>query len=1354
MAIILAAIILFTSFTPVVATENSTTQTENKKVQWLVENNFLVGRGKDGDLKLGSSITRAEFTRMALVAKGEEDAAKEYPNVSTKFKDVDENHWATKLISYASEKGYISGYPDGNFKPEGDITYEEIISILVRIHPNYTKIEAKSVNWAEGFINFAAENGILEGLKIESSYKSPAIREKTFEMIYNFINIENNHVKETKSTKPIETKNENYFGWNGFYPYWFQFGYRSKVEKPIEPEVKPEPGIPDVKPEPEEPKEPETPETPKEFDKDNITKIEVKNQPTKLVYTEGDKLDLTGLEVTLIDNQGLTKDVEFKDFEEYGLKTSPENETPLTMENNGKTVVISKDEVKAETEALTVKEKVFDPEHVETITVKIQPKLNYTEDEKLDLSKLVVILKDNQDLTKEIEFKDFKEYGITTKPENGAELKLSDNAKTVEISKGEAKAETEALKVNPKVFDPEHVETITVKTQPKLTYTEGDKLDLMGLVVSLTDNQGLTEEIGLEKFGEYGITTDPKNGTPLTVTDHNGKSVVITKGEVKTESEALKVNPKVFDKENITKIEVKIQPEKQEYTEGESLDLTGLVVKLTDNQGLTKDVEFKDFEENGLTTDPANGTALTVTDHNGKTVKISKGEVKTETNALTVKAKVFDPEHVEKITVKTQPTKLVYTDGDKLDLTGLVVKLTDNQELTKDVSYEEFSDYGITTEPTNGTELKLANNDTSVVITKGELKIETEELTVNAKVFDKDNITKIEVKDQPKKLVYIEEESLDLTGLVVKLTDNQGLTEEIGLDKFGEYGIATEPTNGTPLTVTDHNGNPVEINKGEAKVETNALTVKAKVFNPEHVETITVKIQPKLNYTEDEKLDLSVLEVTLIDNQGLTKEIGLDKFGEYGLTASPANGTPLTVTDHNGNPVIISKGEVKAETNALTVNSKVFDKDNITKIEVISKPNLTYKVNDILDLRGLNVKITDDQGLEKEVELANFQDYGITTDPANKTQLKIQHDKTRIKVSNDQVEVPSESNPLILRIVKENQFNEEKVLKRDIKNSLTEVYKNLGDIKLGIDNFENKYYIVIPRDINSAKFNKEGLKASILNVIKTNKINSYNILGTQRDLYEGESAKPDDEILKILREDILKIAGLEENPDSTDEEILKNLKEKLPETKLKFTSENIEFDYEIVFLNPIDERKLEKIEEDFIAHMEATTVEVKNAQKDNYGFTVSYENKNYNVKIHLKAKENQINYFHNYGYIPLITNFLTGEKVGPNASMKNLKSIAINTKSKPDNRDNDKMNVDNWGAMDRLELENLLPSYSSKIIADTRSFLKTFPCKAGNIEYKGSASDLTGYDTIIEYFYVDKSTNTGGIITRIIRFSF
>ncbi|GAB1475769.1 hypothetical protein MASR2M70_06010 [Bacillota bacterium] len=47
----------------------------------------------------------------------------------TAFNDLTTDHWAYKNIAGLSEKGVISGYPDGSFKPKKEVTYAEFIKM-------------------------------------------------------------------------------------------------------------------------------------------------------------------------------------------------------------------------------------------------------------------------------------------------------------------------------------------------------------------------------------------------------------------------------------------------------------------------------------------------------------------------------------------------------------------------------------------------------------------------------------------------------------------------------------------------------------------------------------------------------------------------------------------------------------------------------------------------------------------------------------------------------------------------------------------------------------------------------------------------------------------------------------------------------------------------------------------------------------------------------------------------------------------------------------------------------------------------------------------------------------------------
>lgn len=1077
-AIILAAIILLSSFEPAVAAEKPTT--ESKKIKWMLENNYIVGRGQTKDLKLEDTITRAEFTRMVLVAKGEENLAKEDSTSKADFKDVPNTHWAEKFIVYAKQKGYISGYPDGNFRPEGEITYEEIISILARIHPNYRKIEAKSTNWAEGFINFAKDNGILDDINIKGSYKSPAIREKTFEMTYNFIKFVENQTKSEKVSKIKEEKDvkrEN-FTWNGFYPYWLGYGFRPSEEK--KPDVKPNP---DVKPAPDKPDKPE--------------------------------------------------------------KENPGEETPP--------------------EPGTEPENPTDP---------------------------------------------------GTEPET------------------------------PKVFDENNITKIEVKDQPaKLEYTDGEKLDLSGIKLKLTDTQGIVKEADLGDFGEYGIATVPSQGD-LLKTDHNNTKIKIKlNGVEKVETDPLIVKSKEFDPENVKSITVNTQP-KLEYTEGEKLDLAGLEVTLTDNQGLTKDVAFKDFAANGITAAPANATELKLAD-NTKKVTLTKGNLTAETKALTVKAKVFDPAHVEKMVVKEQPTKLIYTEGEKLNLAGLEVRLTDNQGLTKDVAFADFVKYNITTTPSNDAALTLTENAKKVKLTKGNLTAETEALTVLEKVVGPKDPTKPDGKNPDE-------------------------------NKYWTVKFESADTS-----------------KGAVAAESAFYILKT---------------------VEKTLADLK-------DSAPAVTAIGNNKFDGW---------DPVLDT----NTAIDQDRTIKAKFSA-----KEIDKNNITKIEVIAPPTkLNYVVGESLNLDGLKVKLTDNQGVTEEIGLTKFDDYKIKTEPEKNKSLTESDNNTKIIIKSENKEIITGNISLTLKVISKADFEKENKIKTNIKNSLVEVYKNLGNLKLGIDNIQNKYYLLFTKDASELSFEKDSLKTSIINTIKTNKIKSYTIGETTRNL-----TKSDDEILGFIIEDILKIAGLEGNQDANDAQILEQLKTTKPNTKIKLVAgdENISFDYEIIFLTQMSEEKLNQIENKFINVMNETVEAVPKFEKDNYKMEVSYADKSYKIKFSRSLSDKGIAFATNHGYKVALTNFLTGEELDKSKTISSLKSIAINSKQlmKPDN---------NWGMMERLELENLLISKYVTFTVGTKSYHETF----GGTHFIlfGKIDQLFDFNTAVEYFYVDESNETGGIITRTIHF--
>lgn len=285
------------------------------------------------------------------------------------------------------------------------------------------------------------------------------------------------------------------------------------------------------------------------FKKDSIASIRIASQP-KLDYKyDGDNekaktLDLSALSVTLTDSEGKARTVEFKDFDHYGLTTSPTNGKVLTKEDNDKPVKVSlksKDSIFAETENLKVTTSKFDPEKVTSIAFAKGTKTNYIVGQKLDLDNLKAVLTDENGNTREVSYSDFEKNKITpafagsdldkalTKEDNGKKLSLT-------LAGNNTPAELEISVVE---FSFSKVKSISVKTQPKLDYSSGDKLDLSKLVVVLKDANEATKEVPFKDFADNKLTTSPENGT--LIENQKGKIKITFDEKISTETDPLNV---------------------------------------------------------------------------------------------------------------------------------------------------------------------------------------------------------------------------------------------------------------------------------------------------------------------------------------------------------------------------------------------------------------------------------------------------------------------------------------------------------------------------------------------------------------------------------------------------------------------------------------------------------------------------------------------------------------------------------------------------------------------------------------------------------------------------------------------
>jgi hypothetical protein len=114
--------------------------------------------GGDGVFRPDDSITRAEFAKVAVHLLGlEENADAEKGN--SRFADVSIEHWANGYINIASQQQIIIGDDQGNFRPNEQISYQDALTILVRLL-GYEKSAAAKGGYPTGYLMVANSKSI------------------------------------------------------------------------------------------------------------------------------------------------------------------------------------------------------------------------------------------------------------------------------------------------------------------------------------------------------------------------------------------------------------------------------------------------------------------------------------------------------------------------------------------------------------------------------------------------------------------------------------------------------------------------------------------------------------------------------------------------------------------------------------------------------------------------------------------------------------------------------------------------------------------------------------------------------------------------------------------------------------------------------------------------------------------------------------------------------------------------------------------------------------------------------------------------------------------------------------------
>ncbi len=155
-------------------------------VDWVLSNGVMRGFGAD---RFGpeATLTRAQVVQVLYNKEGQPALNGQAHN----FSDVPAGQWYNNAITWASNRGIVSGYGGGVFKPDDPVTLEQVFVILWNYmgNPPLTG-DADAVGphseWAGNAIGWAQAVGLMDDLPFRL-VTDPANRAQTAQMLMNLV---------------------------------------------------------------------------------------------------------------------------------------------------------------------------------------------------------------------------------------------------------------------------------------------------------------------------------------------------------------------------------------------------------------------------------------------------------------------------------------------------------------------------------------------------------------------------------------------------------------------------------------------------------------------------------------------------------------------------------------------------------------------------------------------------------------------------------------------------------------------------------------------------------------------------------------------------------------------------------------------------------------------------------------------------------------------------------------------------------------------------------------------------------------------------------------------------------------
>lgn len=141
----------------------------------------IIGGYPDGTVKPGQAINRAELIKILVEGLGHHPSPSQYRNC---FPDV-RDEWFAPHICFALSQGWISGYPDGTFKPAQTVNKVEALKIILNAfglntatpRTNLLFSDTNTSDWFAPYLAAAVQKNLLEE-KTSSPFKPANFRNR------------------------------------------------------------------------------------------------------------------------------------------------------------------------------------------------------------------------------------------------------------------------------------------------------------------------------------------------------------------------------------------------------------------------------------------------------------------------------------------------------------------------------------------------------------------------------------------------------------------------------------------------------------------------------------------------------------------------------------------------------------------------------------------------------------------------------------------------------------------------------------------------------------------------------------------------------------------------------------------------------------------------------------------------------------------------------------------------------------------------------------------------------------------------------------------------------------------------